>query len=65
MASLFIDPLIMDEAEDSSTQFIPIWRQPIDEASAVRLVEAVLCKQGYECKVQMKSLFSDDRLVNR
>lgn len=66
MASLLNDPLIMEEEyQDNSTKFIPIWRRPDNESSAVKLVEAVLCNQNIQCSVQLKSLFSSGRFVNR
>lgn len=65
LAGLMHDPLITDEAEQSVTKFIPVWRRPTNEDSAVRLVKAVLCDQSGQCEVQMKSLFRKGRLANR
>ncbi|MEW8506558.1 MAG: hypothetical protein AB2598_07615 [Candidatus Thiodiazotropha sp.] len=65
MVSLFNDPLIMEDAPESSTKFIPIWRRSNNEQSAVRLAESVLCNGMDHCSAEMKSLFSPGRFAIR
>lgn len=65
LVSLMYDPLITDEAEQNGTQFIPIWRRPNNDGSAVKLVKAVLCDSESLCEVRMKSPFYLDRIANR
>lgn len=64
-ASLMHDPLITDEAEESVTKFIPIWRKPNNDESAARLATAILCHQSTSCEVNMNSLFYQGRIANR
>ena len=63
--SLFEDPLIMEEKSESTTQYIPIWRKPNDQRSAIKLAESVLCSQVDHCGVEMKSLFTPARYAHR
>jgi hypothetical protein len=63
--SLLEDPLIMQENEKSATQYIPIWRRPSNDRSAIKLVESVLCNQDSHCSVGMRSLPEPARYANR
>lgn len=63
--SLLEDPLIMDEAEGSATQYIPIWSSPSDNRSAIRLIKSVLCNRGDNCHVEMRSLLGSNEYANR
>jgi hypothetical protein len=63
--SLLQDPLIMEDSEGSDIQYIPIWRKPNDDRSAIRLIESVLCNQVGDCSVEMKSMSRTNRYANR
>ncbi len=66
LANVVNDPLIMEsEYRDNSIKYIPIWRRPDNENSAIKLVESVLCHQNFKCSVQLKSMYSSELIVNR
>lgn len=66
LAHVLNDSLIVEgENQESSTKYIPIWRRPDNESSAIKLVESVLCHQKIQCSVQLKSMFSPRLVVNR
>lgn len=66
LTSIVNDPLIVaGEYRESSTKYIPVWRRPDNENSAIKLVESVLCHQKYKCSVHLKSTFSSGLIVNR
>ena len=52
LARLLDDPLIMEDDQEDATKYMPIWRRPENDQSAIRLVESVLCNQRNLCSVK-------------